>query len=61
MNIHQNGAKIFNKMFSFVVSIRVVALHFDHLIKRTPVIEVLGKSVKKELRYLTKHAVVKFA
>ena len=41
MKIHQHGAEIFNKMCSFEVSKEVLPLHFDCLIKRIPVTEVV--------------------
>ena len=40
---------------------RDVVPHFNCLNKRMPFIEVLGKSVNMELRYLTKCAVLKLA
>ena len=58
MKICQHAAKIFNKTGSFEVTIGLLPLHFNHLITRIPVTEVLQKSVNMELRYLTKQAVL---
>ena len=60
MKICQHGAELFNRTCSFEVSIGCYP-HFNHLIKRIPVIEVLQKSVNMEPRYFIKSAVLKLA
>ena len=47
MKIHQHGAKIFNKSWTFKVNIWFVAPHSNHLIKRIPVIEVSCKNLSR--------------
>ena len=57
--ICKHGAEMFNKMCSFEESIEFLTPHFDCVIKRIPVIEVSGKFINMEPRYLTQCAVLK--
>ena len=54
MKIHQHGAEIFNKLYTFEVSIGMFHSVWSCLIKRIPVIEVSWKSISMESEIFNK-------